>query len=504
VVSPNGKTTFYFHMNVRQAEQQIMAYDLETQRETEIFKGDVSYRTATGLVGVPRSDNMPVGRFAVSPDGSRIAFALNEKRGGTLTDPQALDSAPPVLVVMPATGGPVQKVRTPETLGLITIQWSPDGKDVLVQRGSGQLFWAPVDGGEPRRIGTGTFPAISSIRPDGKEIAVVTRSAGPGREVWMDTGLLLSRTDSPANNGAGENQNAGIYVASLDPVTGRVLGPPTTLSNLALGRTCSPAWSPDGRYISFSRRKSASGNDERDFNWVIRSVETGEEREFPVNSTDCWITGVWFHDNNSLLTQSFVEPRDRGRLRRRELNTGQLKSLNIPAYQTAMALSLDDKTLYMTVPDPKAGVINIVSVDLASGKQTHIWNAPIPSDTQDQVPLRLALSPDGRAFALTLTDSKKIRLVRVGSDGTGFKEIYSADAGSAATPSRSGLAWTRDGRSLLFMDEGKSEQRLMRISVNGGKPEFTGLTTDKARAVFDLSPDGRKIAFFSPAAPRIR
>jgi Tol biopolymer transport system component len=118
------------------------------------------------------------------------------------------------------------------------------------------------------------------------------------------------------------------------------------------------------------------------------------------------------------------------------------------------------------------------------------------------VPLRLALSPDGRTFALVLTDSRKFHLIRVGVDGA-FKEIYTADATSGFTPSRSGLAWTKDGRSLLFMNEGKSEQRLMRISADGGKPDFTGLTIGSADAILDLSPDGRRIVFFSPGAPVI-
>jgi hypothetical protein len=53
------------------------------------------------------------------------------------------------------------------------------------------------------------------------------------------------------------------------------------------------------------------------------------------------------------------------------------------------------------------------------------------------------------------------------------------------------------------MDADKTGQRLLRISADGGKPEFTGLVIGDIDAVFDLSPDGRTLAFHSPGVPTI-
>jgi Tol biopolymer transport system component len=190
---------------------------------------------------------------------------------------------------------------------------------------------------------------------------------------------------------------------------------------------------------------------------------------------------------------------------RMDLSTGQPVGLQFPTYKPAMALSPDDKTLYLTVEDQKDKTTSIVSVNLASGEQKMIWTSPIAADPTISVPLRLALSPDGRTFALVLTDAKKSHLIRVGIDGSGFREIYSAESGGAgrAEISRSGLVWSRDGRSILFMNwDSNKSQRLMRIAAEGsGKAEFTGLEIPSTDEIFDLSPDGKRIVFFSPRAP---
>jgi hypothetical protein len=80
--------------------------------------------------------------------------------------------------------------------------------------------------------------------------------------------------------------------------------------------------------------------------------------------------------------------------------------------------------------------------------------------------------------------------------------LYSArgDAAGGSALSRSGLAWTDQGQAILFMDGNKSGQRLLRISSDGGELAFTGLMTGGADVIFDVSPDGRRLAI-SPGAP---
>jgi Tol biopolymer transport system component len=107
--------------------------------------------------------------------------------------------------------------------------------------------------------------------------------------------------------------------------------------------------------------------------------------------------------------------------------------------------------------------------------------------------LAIALSPDGRTLAISQRTRTDFRLGLVRADGSDYREIYSFKAVYVNDK----LAWTKDGRGIVFATATGSpngDWQIMRIGVDGGKPEFTGLTV-KALNTFDLSPDGSRIAF---------
>jgi hypothetical protein len=85
------------------------------------------------------------------------------------------------------------------------------------------------------------------------------------------------------------------------------------------------------------------------------------------------------------------------------------------------------------------------------------------------------------------------RVALVGVDGSAYREIYAFNASSVNNK----LAWTKDGRAVLFAFHAGSQRddwQIMRIAVDGGKPDLTGLAV-KALGTFDLSPDRSRIAF---------
>jgi len=81
-------------------------------------------------------------------------------------------------------------------------------------------------------------------------------------------------------------------------------------------------------------------------------------------------------------------------------------------------------------------------------------------------------------------ETEKGRLIRVGIDGSGYREIASGLEGPSAQ------RW--EGRAVLFVERRLGQFRLMRVSADGGNPEFTGLTEPDAFA-FDVSPDGSSL-----------
>jgi Tol biopolymer transport system component len=152
----------------------IVAYDVETRRETQV--------AANGFTS----------RIAISPDGRYIATTSADRETPSLTGPSgASATTTPVLRLIPTDGSSPRTVRSfPGIQRLTVIQWSADGRKVLLQTGNGALWWAPADGEEPQPIGTGTFPPIHTLRPDLKQIAFTQSFAGQTPEVWVHPNLL--------------------------------------------------------------------------------------------------------------------------------------------------------------------------------------------------------------------------------------------------------------------------------------------------------------------------
>jgi hypothetical protein len=324
--------------------------------------------------------------------------------------------------------------------------------------------------------------------------------------VAYEARLRLSTLAIPNTTRA--DSNSGVHVVLIDPRTARPRGAATPLIDLEPDPTgspaagmvgCAPAWAPDGKAIAYKRRALAPP---RQFEIVIRTLSTKEERSFPVGTADpgCWSGPVWFPDGRSFAVKSFMELK--APLNSRvDLDTAQASPLTVPPYKSAIAVGRE--AIYGTLHDTVTKTTALVRIELATGAQRTIWQSPFPFE-DFLVPLRLALSPDERTLALVMKAGLDSRLITVTVDGRDYRELYAIPYDYRNTGlSRSGLGWTADGRSVLFMDSDRAGQRLLRIPVEGGLPEFTGIVMRVATDVmFDVSPDGARLAF-SPGAPTV-
>lgn len=313
-----------------------------------------------------------------------------------------------------------------------------------------------------------------------------------------DSGIAAAPTPPAPRKG-----NRGIYLVKLEPGKALIRGPATPLTDRSAGLNCGPAWSPDGQSIAFKRRRSV-GTDPQVayFDYVVQDCASGKEKVYSSKVPDlgCWSGPLWFPDGRQLLAKSFVDGAQRNF--RLDLESGRSAEVFMPPYKPAVAVSRDGKKIYSVAPDNVANAIELVAVDPATGEQTAFWKSPFGFHYV-HVPLRLVLSPDGRTLAAILPEGANTsHLIRVNTDGSDYRVLYSAkgNAAGGSALSRSGLAWTDQGRAIFIMDGNTAGQRLLRISADGGAPEFTGLIMAGGDVIFDVSPDGTRLAL-SPGEP---
>jgi hypothetical protein len=142
------------------------------------------------------------------------------------------------------------------------------------------------------------------------------------------------------------------------------------------------------------------------------------------------------------------------------------------------ALAPDVRTLYAAIGR------TIQAIDLPTGRERQVFGAPGPNDIG-----ALALSPNGQTLAFAM--ERRVAGL-VGVDGAGFRELPAAGIRQ--------VAWTRDGRAILYEAfgasalgaGGPSDRKLMRLPVEGGTPEFTGVELE---GVFSLTSDGTRLVF---------
>jgi dipeptidyl aminopeptidase/acylaminoacyl peptidase len=189
---------------------------------------------------------------------------------------------------------------------VLDLDWSPDARSIAYVRGSAanrageypnptsdpkgvtQEIWViPFAGGEPRKLGEGNSPAVSSTRVafvrkgqiwsaplEGKEAAeqLVRARGQAGGPQWSPDGSKLAFV-----SGRGDHSFIGVYDAGAKTL--RFLDP-------SVDRDVNPVWSRDGRQVAFIRLPASSGpfrfRPRREGQpWSIRvaDAETGRGRE---------------------------------------------------------------------------------------------------------------------------------------------------------------------------------------------------------------------------------
>lgn len=205
-----------FDPNVSRDGTSIVFASTQHRSTADIYIKRAASRVVTRLTSDPSDDVMP----ALSPDGTRIAFATN--RSGNWD-----------IFVMPASGGKAVQV-TSEGTDELHPTWSPDGSKLCYCRlgeTSGRWeLWVTDVGVEssPHFIGYGMFPKWSPIAATGE--------AGSDR-ILFQLGRERGR------------RTFGIW--TIDYKDG-VSGNASEIISSSDSAVVNPTWSPDARWIAYA------------------------------------------------------------------------------------------------------------------------------------------------------------------------------------------------------------------------------------------------------------
>lgn len=387
----------------------------------------------------------------VSPDGRYVAYDLAEQK----------TSNPDVFIFDLAEDRQTPLVKHPANNKLLG--WTPDGQHVFFtsdRNGTWDGWLLRVQDGKPRGLPEVIKAGMGDVSPIG-----FTRSGSFYYNFWHEAW--------------------NVYTAKLDLDTGEVLSDPSPVRHV--GKDGRPDWSPDGRYLAYLSQP------DRNKTQIIRirTLATGQERELKTELPHFgWLR--WCPDSRHLLITNFR----RGSLSvvyRIDVQTGEHTALVRSDEQRIRQaeLSADGKTLAYRIRG--SGNANWLIVrDLETGRekellQTGAMGATILSPFSGG----WALSPDGKHVALSVREGEvnkplKPLVLKIMS-------VASGEARIVAGASVGELAWTSNGRDLLFVKEGTE---LWRVSAERGEPrklwEWKQMLWGPR-----IHPDGQRLAFFS-------
>lgn len=284
-----------------------------------------------------------------------------------------------------------------------------------------------------------------------------------------------------------------VYVATLDPQTGRLIQAPSRVGDLAQGANSYPDWSADGESLAYIRRHSinGSGAGRARFSLVIRSVSDGSEREVVPRPPFLQMYRLrWSPDGRAVAVSATDEARRFG------VYTIAVADGAVRAVENGDRFAHGDPQPAWS-PDGRA----LLFVAHPAGSSTRVLLARDLQSGHERVISRetgaLAFTPDGKGLATgTVDPSRKRSVLTVSLAGGKPRTVLEIDSPGAFGTT---LAWTPDGRYIFFTVPAATKEEpaaLWRVPAAGGQPEKLALAMPGLREV-RVHPDGRRIAFFA-------
>lgn len=395
-------------------------------------------------------------QLAFSPDGRYIAYDFARDDSSTKRD----------IAVLGVDGGAETPVAAHHGNDRV-LGWNPDGR----------LFFSSD------RDGT---PAVWAVRiTNGRAVADPVRL---NVDLWrLDHALGFDR------NGvfyySVTPTVADLYVASVDPMSFKVMTPPQPVV-ADDGDTHGPgAWSPDGRLLAYLVSDEAVSV--RFSRLIIRSLETGDQRIVQPALPD--LRSVqWFRDGRSLLVGA-ADVKGRQGFYRVDVQSGAHEALRLREPDApnifGPSLSPDGSTLYFRAfADAKGDLALVMARDLRSGIEREVYRFAGPMGWP-------STSPDGTQVAVAVTEraTRRISIAVVPTAGGNARTVVTLPEGYAMLGNRGRVLWGPND-NLIFMPASKQRAEVWSVRLDSGAATTIDLTLP-AMIQPDLHPDGRRLLF---------
>ncbi|MGA8577850.1 MAG: LpqB family beta-propeller domain-containing protein [Bryobacteraceae bacterium] len=278
-----------------------------------------------------------------------------------------------------------------------------------------------------------------------------------------------------------------------------VSGPSTAPKRVALphegGAEAAPAFSPDGKRLAFSLRQTGR---KAPYSIVVRTLATGAAAQL-TDGPASDLGPAWSPDGASI---AFLRvDADRARYMVLPASGGEPRQIAdfplpdpAPTPQPTVCWAPDGRSLY-AVAWEKGQPSFIANIAIANGSLRPITRPPAAT-SGDNSP---AISPDGSAFAFVRQSGRNGQHdSEEESDGA---DIFLADLSGNNLRRLTfdkhyihGIAWSADGRDVIYAATRSGEQKLWRIAASGGSPRNL-LVGGRDTAFPAVAAAGRRLAF---------
>jgi Tol biopolymer transport system component len=412
----------------------------------------------------------------LSPDGRYIVYSARAQEGSSTRDIFLLsvDGSSEVPLV--------QRAADDYALG-----WTLDGRGVLFASDHSGTFDAWLIG-------------VSDGRAQGYP-ELVKRNIGKVQPMGLTQGgSLFYSLEADTTNTLVRD----VYIATIDPATGKVLGTPKPAIQRYIGSNYIPTWSPDGLELAIRSQIKPVDTPVPPILSIV-SIETGREREIRPKLASIIGGFHWSHDGRFLLVavRNDRDNKDRQGIYKIDPQTGET-TLSIEAPEGTWIhypiSSPDGKSVFYLSSKGAIMVHNVIG-----GEDRTLFEARKVDSPQLQTFLltSLALSANGQWLAFKYRTTSGGSLMVIPAVGGQARQLFHESSAEGIFDNR-GIAWTPDGRYIVFSKRPnrRSPYELWRIPAGGGQPQKLGLALPELGNL-SLNSDGRRLAF-SAAQPFTR